>query len=222
MRQIDLARAAGVSQSAVSRAERGHLDTLSVKVVRALFAAVDARFEGDVRWRGGEIDRLLDRAHARLGSGVVAELGDDGWMTIPEVTFMRFGERSSIDLVGLRPDIRAAAMIELKPELMSYEQMQRRLDIKARVAASVVQERFGWRPASLGVILVLSDTSTNRGRVRSIQPLIRSALPAGNWEIRRWLANPRGNLAGVWFFRGSRARGDKREPAPPHRVRRRA
>jgi hypothetical protein len=220
MRQLDLARAADVSQSAVSRAERGHLDSLSVRTVRALFAAVDARFEGEVRWRGGELDHLLDKAHASLGTRVVQQLAEAGWTVIPEVTFMRFGERGSIDLLGVRPDIRAATAFELKSELTSYEQMQRRLDVKGRVAGSVVEERFGWRPASLGLVLVLRDTTANRARVGQIVPLIRSALPAGSREVRRWLANPDGRMAGIWFVRDSRRGTGKCKPASSHRVRR--
>jgi len=219
-RQVDLSTEVGVSQSAVSRAERGHLDSLSIRTVRALFAAVDARFEGEVRWRGGELDHLLDSAHARLGSVAAERLTELGWTVIPEATFMRFGERGSIDLLAVRADDRAAALLELKSELTSYEQMQRRLDAKARVLVSVVEERFGWRPWSVGVILVLAETSTNRGRVRAVAPLIRSALPAANRQVRRWLATPTGGIAGIWFLRDSHGGTDKRRPRTPHRVRR--
>ena len=42
MRQVDLAAAAGVSQSTISLIERGHLDTLALRTIRLVFAAVDA------------------------------------------------------------------------------------------------------------------------------------------------------------------------------------
>lgn len=218
-RQVDLARDAWVSASVVSRAERGHLDTLTIKSVRALFAAVDARFDGNVRWRGGELDYLLDRAHADLGTAVTRHVRADGWDVLPEVTFMRLGERGSIDLLAVRRDRRAAAIFELKSEMTSFEEQQRRLDAKARVAASVVEERFGWRPTVLGVILVLADTSTNRARVSRVALLIRSALPAGNVNVRRWLRDPAGPLHGIWFLRNLRLGTVKRAAPSPHRVR---
>lgn len=49
--QRDLADAAGVSQSVVSRAEAGHFDTLSVRVIRRVFAALDVRLDLNARWR---------------------------------------------------------------------------------------------------------------------------------------------------------------------------
>ena len=218
-RQVDLALAAGVSPSLVSRTERGHLDTLTVRTLRSLFAAVDARFGGEVRWRGGEIDYLLDRVHADLGSAAATRLKADSWEVFPEVTFLRFGERGSIDLLAGRREMRAAAIFELKSEMTSFEEQQRRIDGKSRVAASVVEERLGWRPVALGVILVLADTSGNRGRVTRVAPLIRSALPAGNVEIRRWLAAPAGDIRGIWFLRDLGRRTLRRGVRSPHRVR---
>jgi transcriptional regulator with XRE-family HTH domain len=55
----------GVSQSLVSLIERGHLATVSTRVVRNVFGVLDARFEGLVTWRGGATDRLLDERHPR-------------------------------------------------------------------------------------------------------------------------------------------------------------
>jgi len=39
-----------------------------------VFAAVDAGFDGTVRWRGGELDRLLDERHAALVGAFATEL----------------------------------------------------------------------------------------------------------------------------------------------------
>ncbi len=220
MRQRDLAALAHVSQSVVSRAERGHLDTLAVRVVRRVLAALDARVELDVSWRGGDADRLIDALHAELGVVVATNLVELGWQVLSEVTFMRLGERGSIDLVGLNDARRAAVITELKSEFTSYEQTHRRLDAKARVAASVIQERVGWRPEHLAVLLVLIDSRTNRDRVARVAPLLRSALPAGNVEVRRWLKEPRGNVNGIWFVRVSRGRTTNRRLGGPHRVRR--
>lgn len=69
-RQSDLAREAGCSQNLVSLIERGHLDRLSIRVVRRVLAALDASVLVDVRWRGAAMDRLLDDAHASLVAAV--------------------------------------------------------------------------------------------------------------------------------------------------------
>ncbi|HEX9634109.1 MAG TPA: helix-turn-helix transcriptional regulator, partial [Candidatus Limnocylindria bacterium] len=52
-RQHDLAIAARISQSTVSRLERGHLDQLPTSTIRRAMAALDLRLELFVRWRGG-------------------------------------------------------------------------------------------------------------------------------------------------------------------------
>lgn len=219
LRQADLAVAAGLSQSVVSRAERGHIDTLAIGVVRRLLTAIEARLDLNVSWRGGELDRLIDEDHAALGATVAADLTRMGWRLLPEVTFMRLGERGSIDLIGVNEARRAAVIFELKSELTSYEETQRRFDAKARVAASVIQDRVGWRPRHLAVVLVLAESRTNRDRAARVGPLLRAALPAGNVEVRRWLKRAEGSLAGVWFVRISRPRTRNRRRGGSHRVR---
>ncbi|MEO8625307.1 MAG: helix-turn-helix transcriptional regulator [Candidatus Limnocylindrales bacterium] len=219
-RQTDLAKAAKVSQSVVSRAERGHSSTLSAAAVRRIANALDARLEWTISWRGGELDRLLDELHAALGTATVSALGRFGWTrVVPELTFMRFGERGSIDLVALDEERKAAVIIELKSELTSYEEMQRRLDVKTRTAAALIEDRFGWRPRHLAVVLVLAETRTNRDRVKRVAPLLKAALPAGTVEVRRWLRDPKGRLAGVWFLPISRQRTSNRRTGGSHRVR---
>jgi transcriptional regulator with XRE-family HTH domain len=72
--QSEVAQAAGVSQGAVSRSERGLVGALPVDVVDRIVAALGASLYLDVRYRGGAGDRLLDRAHAALVDHVVATL----------------------------------------------------------------------------------------------------------------------------------------------------
>lgn len=218
-RQADVAVAAGLSQSAVSRIERGHLDGLSVRVIRRVLGAVEARAEIDIRWRGGLADQLLDERHAAMGTRIAAMLRDLGWQVIPEVTFQHFGERGSIDLFASHSESRAVCIIELKSAVHSYEETQRRLDTKARLAPVVAQERLGWRPRLIGVFLVVEESSTNRRRLRSIEPLVRAGLPATGRAVRRWLAQPVGSLRGVWFLSPSPGRTGRQARVGPARVR---
>ena len=72
--QRQLGLRVGVSQQTISLIERGHGSRLSSDTLRKVFAAVDARWEPTVSWRGGALDRLLDDAHARLVAEVVDRL----------------------------------------------------------------------------------------------------------------------------------------------------
>jgi len=198
LRQTDLA-ATGLSQQAVSLIERGHLATLSIRVLRTAFAAVDARFEVIVSWRGGQIDRLLDERHASLVGHVADELVRLGWEVHVEVTFSEFGERGSIDILAVRPSSRVALVIEIKTELTAIDDTIRRLDVKTRLGAKLVFDRFGWRPTSVCRVLVVGDTSTNRRRVAAHAGSFDRAFPDRGLELRRWLGAPAGRVSGLRF-----------------------
>jgi hypothetical protein len=177
----------------------GHLDGSTIGTLRRIAAALDAGARFDVRWRGGLADRLLDERHAALGVTVATRLQALGWTVIPEVTFQRFGERGSIDLLGYRDDRRAVGIIEHKSVVHSFEETQRRLDVKARLANQIAERRLGWRPRIVGVVLAIEDTTSNRARLAPIQPLLRAGLPASPREVRAWLADPTESLRGTWF-----------------------
>jgi transcriptional regulator with XRE-family HTH domain len=219
-RQVDLSGRAGVSQSAVSRAELGHLDTLSVRRLRSMFAALDARVVVEIRWRGGEVDRLADEGHAQLVATVADELQGCGWQVMPEVTFMRQGERGSIDLLAYHPASGCGALFEMTTEITSAEETLRRFDGRVRVAQSVTEERFGQRPHQMGAFLVMTDTSRNRTRLGRLAVLVRSKWPSGTRAVRQWVRQPAGSCAGVWFVRSTHPWGGKRGLGGSHRVRR--
>src|SRR6266567_3005553 len=145
-RQIDLAKAAGVSQSLISLVERGHLASLSIASVRAICGVVEARYEGVLTWRGGAIDRLLDERHAQLVGTFSARLERLGWHVDVEVTFNEYGDRGSIDILATRKATGAALVVEVKTELTAMDATIRRLDVKERLASKIVIDRHGWRP----------------------------------------------------------------------------
>ena len=99
-RQSDLAAAARVSQSAISLVERGHVDTMSLRTLRRIFLALEARGDLDVRWRGGSPDRVVDERHADVAAVSVRSLTNFGWDHAVEVTYAIFGERGSLDVLG--------------------------------------------------------------------------------------------------------------------------
>lgn len=162
LRQLDVAKRAGCHQTTVSRAEIGELDSLSLAALRRIFGAVGARFDGEVRWRGGEVDRLLDAAHAQVVEAVGRSLRRWRWTVLPEVSFSEYGERGSIDLLAGFIAARAVAVIEIKTEITAVDETVRIHDVKTRLATKLAQERFGWRPAVIARVLILPDTTATR------------------------------------------------------------
>jgi hypothetical protein len=156
-----------------------------------------------VRWRGGDLDRILDERHARLGAQFVRRLEELGWTVHPEVTFSIYGERGSIDLLAWHSETRTLLVVELKSELTSIEETLRRLDVKIRLAARIAAQRFGWRARDVARILVLPDDRTSRRRVEAHRGLLERAFPSPPSEVRRWLRRPSRSIAGVLFVSDS-------------------
>src|SRR3990172_8185234 len=92
LRQSDVAARAGVSQSTVSRVERGAWDEIQWASIVRVCEAVGLRLGVEGRWRGGELARLLDQDHAALTSAMRQRLDAAGWQTGGEVAFSPDGE----------------------------------------------------------------------------------------------------------------------------------
>jgi transcriptional regulator with XRE-family HTH domain len=221
VRQVDVGDRARVSQGVVSLIERGHLDRVSMPALRDVLRAVDAELVLIVRWRGGELDRLLDEQHAWLGGRVTDIMTLNGWTVVPEVTYSIFGERGSIDLVAWHAASRTLLVIELKSELTSIEETLRRHDAKVRLAAGIVGERFGWAPTRVGRLLVLPDSSTNRRRVDRHSMLLHRAYPTRNIGVRQLIKVPgrAKALDGLWFVSDTRDVRGMRPIGPRRRIR---
>lgn len=199
-RQIDLARTARCSQAMVSLIERGHLQRVSLPIVRRVVAALDASLVIEVRWRAGALDRLLDEGHARLAASVANHLVRAGWEVHVEVTYSHFGERGSFDILAYWPQMQLVLVIELKTDLASAEGTLRKLDEKVRLASIVGRERFGWPIREVARLLVMPETSTLRRRVVRHDGLFDRVLPARGASVRRWVASPDGPMSGLWFL----------------------
>ena len=87
-------------------------------------------------------------------------------------------------------------VIEVKTELTSVEETLRRHDAKVRLAAGVVEERFGWRPRRLGRLLILPDASTPRRHVRRHDAVLHAAYPTRGARLRTWLRSRMGPSPG--------------------------
>ena len=203
----------------VGRLERGHVETLSIHAVRGIMSALDVRLDLTPRWRGGELDRVIDSRHASIATLASNALVAAGWTTLQEVTYAIYRERGSIDVLGVRQDMSAAAVMEVKSELMSWEETQRRFDEKIRLLPKIVFERFGWRPRIVGRILVLDATMTNRRRIAGLGAAADQAYPARTRLVSDWICNPDRNLGGIWYVSNRRPQVGSERRGGFHRVR---
>ena len=167
--------------------------------VERMFRAVDARVSIAVLWRGGELDRMLDEAHAATVGAVAARLQASGWEVIPEVTFSVYGERGSIDLLAWHAPTRTILVVEVKTEIASAEEMLRRHDVKVRLAPDIARERFGATPLAVARLLVVTATATNRRRVARLGRVLDRSYPLRGSSVRAWLAHPTGSIGALLF-----------------------
>jgi transcriptional regulator with XRE-family HTH domain len=218
-RQSDLASAAGISQSLVSLLERGHGDRVAFGTLARVAASLDARAGIDLRWRGGELERLIDADHGVLTAGMARRLRRLGWEVRIEVTYAIYRATGSIDVLAWHPPSASLLVIEIKTEITSAEATMRRLDEKVRLAPAIAMERFGWRPHSVSRMLVVQDASTARRRIARADDLFSLQFPDRGTRLRAWLAVPTGPTSGLLFMSPSNPRGRIRKAGGRHRVR---
>ena len=215
-RQQDVADEAGVSRQVVSRVDCGHLEEVSTAALRAIARVLDIHLDLTARWRGGDLDRMLNRRHAALHEAALGILaGYPGWQFVPEVSFNVWGERGVIDLVGWNEEHRALALGELKSEFVDPGELVGTMDRRRRLAAAIVKSR-GWEPLVVGTWVIAADTRTNRRHLATSRQLLRNAFPADGHAMARWLTKPAASIAGLSFVSVPRVAGEGK------RVRRRS
>jgi hypothetical protein len=221
MRQVDVEPIAQIDQTTMSLVEAGAISGLTVGVVRAAANAVGVTLDFEPRLRrGGDVARLLDAGHAQLVEAVIRVLRRHSWIPIAEYTFSHYGERGSVDIVAWHPATATLIIVEIKTRIVDVQELLATLDRKCRVVPQLLARDRGWRPGSVGRVVVVLDASTARRVVARHASTFESALPARSAEVRRWVRMPSGPIAGLWFLSsttGGRARADS---VIPERVRR--
>jgi len=172
-----------------------------VRTLEKLAAALRARVSVRLLWQGEELDRLLDADHARLVEEVVRRLGATQWEAHPEQTFALHGERGSIDILAFHAATRQLLVIEVKSVVPDMQAMLAGLDRKARLGPLVARE-LNWSPTGTSRLLVLPDDRTARRRIERFAATLDRVLPARTLEVRRWLQQPGGSIAGILFLSG--------------------
>jgi hypothetical protein len=200
--------------------ERGHLGSQSMGSIRTVCAALEIRVELMAHWRGGDLDRMLNRRHSGLHESVARRLRTTvpAWILAPEVSFAIYRERGVIDILAWHPGRRALLVIELKTDIVDVNELVGTLDRKRRLAAQVAKGR-GWDPVSVSAWLIISEGRTNRRRVAAHEAMLRGALPDSAVTLRRWLRDPVGSVGALTFWAPSVGEGS-RANRPVRRVRR--
>jgi transcriptional regulator with XRE-family HTH domain len=188
-RQLEAAAHAGVHRSTWSLVERGHLDHLSMTTVRRCLEALECRLDLVPRWRGAELDRLLDEAHSRLQAAWSAKLELWGWEVLAEVSFNHYGERGRVDLLAFHRALRNLVVVEIKSELADVQGLLGPLDVKTRVATSIAGERGWGRPIHVAPVLIIRESATSRRRLAALAPLFGRFNLRGRGAIS-WLRKP--------------------------------
>jgi transcriptional regulator with XRE-family HTH domain len=223
--QADAGRRAGVSRSAVSLFERGHGVRLSVATVHAICAALGARLDHRLDWRGPELDRLLDARHAALGAVVKRRLERWGWIVQVEVSFSHYGERGRIDLLAFHVS-GILLVIEIKTDLVDVQALLGAIDVKTRLARQL-SARYGWQVRRVIPVIVFAEDRTTRRRVSELDTLFDRFSLRGRACVT-WLRRPLGDSPApsglLWFAAvpaasgvrsGQRVRRPRRSGAAP-------
>jgi len=217
--QKQLAVSAGLSPSAVSLIERGHLDRLSLHVLRRMARKLDIRLDVIARWRGGDMDRLINSGHAALHEELARFLDQmPGWVQSPEVSYSIYGERGVIDILAFHEPTGSLLVIELKTEMVSLEDLLTAMDRRMRLAATIARDR-GWKPVTVSGWVVIAEGQVSRRRARPPPPTLRSAFPADGRRIRGWLRNSSGTIRALSFWSISNGSGAKQLVGSRKRVR---
>jgi HTH-type transcriptional regulator/antitoxin HipB len=199
IRQSDLAAVAGVSQTMVSRIERGHLREISIGALLRIAEALGMTIDWVPRWRGGDLDRMLNAGHAAMDTSAAELLGRLRWLTAPETTFSVYGERGSIDILAFHAPTGSLLVIELKTDLVDLSGLLTAVDRYRRLAPQLA-ERLGWNVRTVSTWVLFRDSATNRRRVAEHAGVLRTAFPLNGNQMRSWLAKPSGAVAGLSFI----------------------
>jgi transcriptional regulator with XRE-family HTH domain len=170
-RQQDCATRARVHRSTWSRLERGLLDGLTLQSVRRCLAVLEVRVDVTPRWRGADLDRMLDADHADLQSAWADRLRRWGWLVRVEVSFNRYGDRGRVDLVAWHASRRVLIVGEVKSALVDAQGLLGPLDVKVRVGPSVAESLGLGRARIVVPLLIVRDSGTVRRRLERLAPL---------------------------------------------------
>jgi transcriptional regulator with XRE-family HTH domain len=189
--QVRLAALAGVSQTEVSKAERGRND-VSLEARCRLAAACGH----ELGWRLYPVAtvRLRDSGQMTLAQAIVAA-AHPSWKARLEVPIGR-GDLRAADLLLIGPT--EIIHIEIERALVDFQAQLRSAQLKRELLAA--RDR---RPMRL--VIAAPDSATSRARIARFEQLVTQTMPASSRGI--WRGIRRGeplNADGILFVRAPR------------------
>jgi transcriptional regulator with XRE-family HTH domain len=216
-RQVDVAARARVSRHVVSRIERGRLVEVSIRSFRKVADALGISVTSIARWRGGELDRLLNARHAAMHEAALRTFEDyPAWDVHSEASFSVRGERGIIDVLAWHPGRRALLIGELKSEFADPQELVGTMDKRKRLAIAIARER-GWDPATVSVWVAVEESRVNRRHLARSRRLLRGAFPEDGHAVRRWLSDPSRPLAALSFMTVAHGASPRQRVSRPRR-----
>lgn len=206
MRQIDLARRARVSQSMISRLERGLVAQLRMAELDRICTALGIRLEIIGTWRGRDAVTVLDSEHAAIVELLVRELISYGWEVLVEHSFNHFGDRGIVDIVAWHAASRTLLIVEVKTLIVDVQNLLGTFNRKVRVVPEMLAAERGWVARTVGRLLVVRGSHPARAAIGRHAATFATELPASTNAARAWLRDPSGPMAGVMFITESRLR----------------
>lgn len=199
--QAKVAAQLNISQSELSRRERGDLDDCSVAEVQRWGASLGAHVSVEVRVDGER--PLMDARHARLQEWIVGVLRRHGWTVMVEHSFNHYGDRGRIDVLAHHPVGHVLLVVEVKTRVVDVGDTVGRLDVKRRVAPIIAGEQ-GWQTTATVPMLLVLEHRTNRRRIADHATVFASFSLRAR-AASAWLRSPIGTApSGVMLFAASR------------------
>lgn len=198
-RQSDLGRRAGLSRDVAQRAENGDVLGVTVRSLDQLATALGATLVVELRWRGAELDALIDRVHAALVTAAARRLERAGWTVYPEVSFNHYGDRGRCDLIAWHAPTGTLLIVEVKSRVANLQDTLGRLDVKVRLAGVLAQDLGLGHPARVACALVLGEDGTNRRVILRHEPLFRRFGIRGRSAFA-WLREPTRPAGGLLWY----------------------
>jgi transcriptional regulator with XRE-family HTH domain len=204
--QSDLGRRIGASRNLIGRIERGAIVNIPFGRLVAVAEALDGRLDLDFRWRGEQLDRLVDERHAEIVDQLVGMYRSARWDVALEATFSIYGDRGSIDVFAWHPIRQVVAVNEVKASVGDAGNTVVGVDRKTRLAPQIARQR-GWTCRGVARFLVVADGSTSRDRIARHAETFRTAFPVDGRACRAWIADPVGEPpSGILFLPPRNAR----------------
>jgi len=202
LRQVDLGTRAGVSRESVSRIERGQIGAVTIHTLGSVASALGASLNVELRWRGEQLDRLMDASHAALQETAVRQVRAIGWRSEVEVSFNWYGDRGRVDAVAFHEETGTLLIVEVKVRLGDVQDTLGKLDVKTRLGPQLARQ-LGWpQPSRVVPCLLVADGRSARRTVADHAALFARFNLRGR-AARRWLADPTAELdpiTGVLLF----------------------